>query len=208
MNKRKVNRPRRKRNGARGSRTAPPPFNATISVMRKKFRFQNNGVAGPYTITDSELLDLFCVASSTTAAYRLASAVRLRSIQIWAPAASGGAVTTSVEFPQTGQVFSGPTTVRSDTSMGATNNAHVSAVPPKDSLQSKWISTGNGVNYLILVLPENSIVDIAMDLVLQNGEAPHAVTAAVTGATVGSIYVRALDSAGSADLIPVSYVTV
>jgi len=62
-------------------------------------------------------------------------------------------------------------------------------------------ATTNGAVF-ILNGPANSIVDVDMDVVIQNGETASA--AAVTvGATVGVIYADALDNGGL--LVPLSW---
>jgi hypothetical protein len=61
---------------------------------------------------------------------------------------------------------------------------------------------------VILTGPSGSVVDVHMSLILQDGETPSAVLAAVGGATIGKIYVRALDSNETGLLVPLSYPTI
>jgi len=184
---------------------APPTFNAAV-VIRKKLRFVASG-AGQANVTQQNILDLLCVATSATAAYRLMSAVRIRNITVWGPMSSSLVpVTVSVEYPNVSYI-SGPTKIRSDSSMGATKAGLVIFPPPPDSMQVNWLADNSQIA-AILQIVTGSVVDIDLDLVLQNGETPVAVSAAVAGATVGEIYCRALDSTGSKLLTPVSYPTI
>jgi len=87
-------------------------------------------------------------------------------------------------------------------------SAYVTAVPPKDSQQSKWFTPATGnVNWFTLTVTQGGVIDVEMDLVLQNGETPVQVSGSQTAGSVGEVAVRALDSGGSQDLVPVSYVT-
>lgn len=189
---------------------APPPFNATV-VTHKRLRFEASSAspAGGTLISGEDLFDLFCMATSAIAAYQLYSAIRVRNIHIWGPMpASLAPVTCSIEYLSTGSFLGQPAKIRSDTSMGSTKAAYVTYKPPAKSLLENWVPAQTGTPLISLVFPANSVIDIELDLVLQNGESPVAVGAAVAGATVGKIYVRALDSNGSGLLPPVSYPTI
>jgi hypothetical protein len=178
-----------------------PAFNATVSVTRRKWRFTTTGNV---SVTDTQLLDMFCVATSSTAAYRLLAALRLRRLQVWAQPLATGA-TVEVEYPSTGQVLSGPSKLFSDTSLGTTMGAFVSATPPSDSLQSKWITTGTGSSWFTIanVNMATLYIDVEIDMVFQDNQTPVAVSASVAGATVGQIYLRSF-----ASMVPIGYATI
>jgi hypothetical protein len=199
---------------------AVPPFNATFTAG-KRLRFEASG-AGTVPVTVQDLFDLFCMATSAIAAYRLFSGVRVRKVQAWGPMpASLVPTTVALEWANATNVamsIGGPNRIVSDTSMGATRAAFVSGRPPAGSLASFWLSgvtpsSGVSPTVFTLNLPSNTIVDLTLDFVLQNdldgaSQQPQAVSAAVAGASTGEIYLRKLDSNGAGLLVPVSYVTI
>lgn len=91
--------------------------------------------------------------------------------------------------------------------MGSAVGAFLSYAPPEGSLWSMWIN-GTGSTVFYLTGPANSIVDLVLEQQILNDSSPTAVLAAVAGATVGQVYVRALDSNGSKHLSPVEYPTI
>jgi len=209
--KRKNSSRRNKNAGGGGRSLAPPPFTATF-VTRKKLRFIASS-AGSVSVGTFDLFDLVCTATAANAAYQMMSGVRIKRVQIWGPmAANLVPVTVSCEWSPNATLLIGqPSRIMSDTSMGAMRAAYVSTKPPTGSLASMWQSYNGGAGSAVLfklAFPANSVVDVDFEFVLQNGETPTSVTAAVAAATVGAVYVRALDSNGSVLLIPVSYATI
>ncbi len=185
---------------------APPPFDSTI-FYTKKFRFQASSALSSTNITVLDLLSLLVVADTTVSASTINTSIRLRKVEMWGPMASSLApVTVSCEFPAMAALLSGPNRVYSDTSMGSTFGAHVKAVPTDEMIQYHWQTTTSGAIMFQLNGPSNTIVDVTLDCVLQNGQAP--ITVTVVAASVGTLYCRSLDSQGSALLVPVSYVTI
>ncbi len=189
--------------------THPPPFNAAV-VVRKTLRFKASGASTGVTITGTNMLDLLCMADTTTSAYRLFSAARVVKIEAWAPMASDLVpVTCSIEWmSETNALFSNPSFLKSDTSMGSVSPAHVLARPPTGALAGMWFGRQVSASLVRLVFPANTLVDLSLELVLQNGETVQAVATSVAGATVGQVYCRALDNAASSLLVPVSYLTI
>jgi len=202
--------PARRRNRRRGAPMSPPTFSAS-KVISSRYRFECNTSLGQTPVTAQDLLDLLCMATGTTAAYRICSAVKLRSVRMWGPMASDlKPVTCEVEYAQSESAAIGnPSTVRSDTSIGATRGACVSYAPPAGSLASFWQPRVASDELFYLTGPANSIVDIVLDQqVVLNISDVDAVGGSVSGATVGQVYVRPLDSNGSKYLQPVSYPTI
>jgi len=117
-------------------------------------------------------------------------------------------VTVAIEYLTSGNFLGQPSKIKSDTSMGATRAAYVQFAPPPKSLLENWVPFNSAANLISLSFPANSIVDVEFDFVIQNGETPIAVGAAVLAATVGRVYCRPLDSNGSGLLVPVSYPTI
>ncbi len=206
---RRNNRVRRNRIVAprnRRSILSPPPFKSTVSVS-KKLRFQSSAALVNTPITVLDCLSTFVVANTTTSATTIFSNIRLRSIEMWGAMPSTLVpVTVTCEFPSMATLLSGPAQVHSDTSIGSARPAHIKAAPKAGYIQSMWQSATSGAQMFLLNGPANTIVDITFDYVLQNGETP--ITVTVAAASVGSVYLRALDSQGSSLLVPISYVTI
>jgi len=186
----------------------PPSFQSTFQVA-KVLRFIASAALVNVDISFVDLLDLVVMATSATAGYQLFSAFKLGKVSIWGPmAAALTPVTASIEYSPIGTAgIGGPQRIWSDTSMGATEAAYVSKAPPKESAQSKWQTDNAGTAFFRLNGPIGSIVDLAITYVMQNGQTPQVASTVLAGATVGQIYVRALDSNGATLLTPVSYPT-
>jgi hypothetical protein len=189
---------------------SPPQFQAAV-VFGKSFRFQSNAAAVATSFTAINLLDLFAVAVSATASNRLCSGVKLRRIRVWGPPASTLVpVTVSIEYnsdPASG--FGAPDKLKSDTSMGADRCAYVSYRPPQGCVAAMWQGPAAVTRLFQLSCPLNSIVEVDLTMVMQNGETPVATAAIVAGATIGTVFVRGLDGliAGTTVFPPLSYTT-
>jgi hypothetical protein len=188
---------------------SPPSLTTSLSVGHT-FRFQAVAASAGFTFTTTFLGDLMCVAATTTSAYQLANAVKLRKIEMWGPPSSSLVpVTVSADFAGSTSGAYGPSRIRSDTSVGATRVAHLVVKPPKDSQVSQWQSAISGNQLATLVFPAGAIIDIHYTMTVRDTASVQAVTGAVAGATVGQVYVRALDSpSGTANLPPISYITI
>jgi hypothetical protein len=186
----------------------PPEFQSTVT-FNKRLRFIASSAMVNVSITLEDLFDLLCVATSSTSAYQLATAIRLQVVEMWALNTSSDTSTVSVEYPSISNTPGAPTKVFSDTSVGQTFCAHVKAHTPALSNQSFWqCDNGGGQSFILLNGPTGTIVDIGLQYVLRNGEAVLAVGGPVSGATAGQLYCRALDSNGSGLLVPQSFVTI
>lgn len=196
---------RGKSRGKGGNALAPPPFVPTVKASHR-FRFSNGANNGSFAITDHMLSNLLCYATSTTTSVRLIQAYRMRRVEMWAnPPALGSAPTTcSVEW----NGDNAPSTVVSDTTMGV-RPAHVSSVPPAQSLARWWHAPGSDVDDTVtqftISLPADSIVDVILDLRFVETEAPSSGDT-TTGASLGQIYGDYLDGRTSGKLAPVGYV--
>ncbi len=194
--------------GRRGAISHPQPFQPSF-VLKKRIRFKAVAAATT-TLTQNDLLDLWCVAATTTSAYRLASAWRLRKIDIWGPMASD-LVPVTVSCDWSGSTTSGMygrSNRVSDTSMGSTEPAFISTRPPPGSQLSQWNSGTSSLALCVLTYPAGSVIDLTYDVVCRDDGTAAATTVAVAGATVGANYVRALDSTSGVNLLPVSYPTI
>jgi len=196
------------RRGGAGS-AFPQQLQASVQID-KVIRFSATAALSAAPVTATDLLNMMCVATSTTAAYRLPQAVRLRKIEAWAPPASTGAsVTLSLEDQSVGSGgFVAPSRIVEDVTMGISRPAHIVWTPRVDSLLSKWLDdSGNLTTLFVLTGPSGSTFDVHLSFVLQDGETPTAVGTLVA-ATLGQLYFRSLNSTGGNNIPPVSYTTI
>lgn len=203
---------RRNRNRQVRGRTTqfPPQLQASIQID-KVIRFKATAALTAAPILDLDLVDLFCMATAANAAYRLPVAAKLRRIEAWAPPSStGAAVVLAVEDVGTDPAggFSGPSRRIEDVTMGQSRPAHVVFTPSPQSITSKWVDGAGTLNLVQLTGPADTTFDVHLSWTLQDGEVPAAVSGAVAGATVGTVYVRALNSNGANNIPPVSYTTI
>ncbi len=185
------------------------PQQLTIPVVvGKVFRFKATGASTGSVIKVSDISDLLCMAATATSAYALASAIRVTKVEMWGPMDSTLApVTVSCDFAGQTAGSVGPSSLKSDTSLG-TRGAHLVAKPPKDSQASLWQPNNSSSTLFTLIFPAGAIVDLHYSFVIQESAGATAVTAAVAAATVGQVYLRKLDSSGTAVLAPVSYISI
>ncbi len=183
-------------------------FDAAVATTHR-FRFQANAPLVNTVIGSANLLGLLKMAATTTTAYALFNAVRIKKVSVWAPPASDLVpVTGSLEYSigtGAGNIGNRPR-VYSDTSVGSTRVAAVAAAPDKNSAAAMWQlrSSSLTTNGAVFTLngPLNTIVDVELDVVIQNGETPAGATG-TTAATVGQIYADYLDN--GALLVPLSW---
>lgn len=201
---------RQRRGAAQDLVPHPPPFQAAF-VVGKVLRFKASSALSGLAITQTNLLDLLCMADTTTTAQRLMSSALLRKVEIWGPMASDlSPVTVSVEFPtDAANAIGASNALKSDTSMGATRCAYVGFKPRPGSVASFWAARASSASILKLTGPTGSIVDVHLTYVLQNGESAQAVANALVAATVGVVYCRGLDGVAAATTVlpPLSYTT-
>lgn len=204
--RRRVTQTKSPANGSRGP-NFPPQITSSIQID-KTIRFKASSALSDASVNVNDLHDVLCMAVTATSAYRLPRTVKLRKIEAWAPPDNVGAsVTLSVEDVLTIGGFSAPSRRVEDVTMGQSRPAHVVWTPKNDSPLSKWLSNLSA-SALILNAPTGTTFDVSLSYILQDGESPIAVSAAVAGATVGQMYIRSLNSTGSNNLPPVSYSTI
>jgi hypothetical protein len=191
-------------------------------MVTKRLRFvagENN--PGGTSVTNTDLLDLYCMATAATAAYQIFNAVRVLSVEIWGPNALDTANsaqiinTVFIEFPAmvSGTGLGGPSVRHVDTSTSLDVPAHVRAAPPEGAYSSLWAFNtaiaGSNVMFNLQGPTTGYVVDVTIELTIRDSSlAPAAVTASVAGATTGQVYVRALNSTSSGSLVPVGVNTV
>jgi len=188
----------------------PPMLNASISVQHR-LRFINNSDPFSGEIDSQEILDLLCVGVTATTAARVCDAVRIKSAELWAcNTAAVYGNTVELEWLNNNSGNFGPGKTFSDTALGLNDIAHISCKPPKDSTAAFWLNETHGTDGLIrLAMPENCVLDLVLELVFYDNDTPLFVGNAVSGATPGKFYCRALDNSDATPLIiPVSYDTI
>ncbi len=206
-NKNRGRRNRKQNRQGRGSSSFPQQVASTVQID-KVIRFKASAALSSASVKVQDLVELLCVAATTTTAYKLAQRVRLRKIEAWAPPASdGSSVTLSVEDLLTISGIASPSRITSDVTMGQSRPAHVVWTPRMDSALSKWLSTTGDVA-LALTAPTGTTFDVHLSLALQDDGTGSSVTAAVAGATVGALYIRALNSTNANNIPPVSFATI
>ncbi len=144
------------------------------------------------------------MAVTATQAYRIWDSVRIKRVEMWCAVdpTTGSPVSPAIEFPGN----SGSGMKYSDTALGFTDIAHVSASPPQSSLAWDWLPSGATTTICELNVPKNTVVDMILDVTFADIEAPPVV--GVVGAVPSLIYMRALDNNGSGYLVPIGYLTI
>jgi hypothetical protein len=200
---------RRNTVNGRGGISHPPQFVPTF-VVHKKLRFQAVA-ASTSALQFTSLGDLWCMAATATSAYQIASHVRLRKIEIWGPMASSLVpVTVSIDWTGSASLGGfGKSNRVSDTSIGASQSAHLVAIPPPNSQIAMWAAASSTNVICTLTYPLGAIIDLTYDLVVRDDGSAASVASAVVGAAAGAVYVRSLDSAlAGANLPPTSLATI
>lgn len=202
--------PRRNRNrgrvGASGT-SQPTSLRASIQVDKViRFKWTGAVLAVPVALQDTDLLDLFCVATAANVAYRLSSAMKLRKIEMWVDPVAGGSLA-SIEDVAASSGVGAPSRILEDTTLGVSRPAHLVWKPAPGSIQGMWISDSSNEVLLLIAASTSGYLDLHISYVLQDGETPVAVSAAVAGATVGQVYIRSLFQSAGVAAPPVSYAT-
>jgi hypothetical protein len=207
---RKTGLPRRNikqgRNGTSGT-SQPQPVRATLQVDQI-VRFAITAALSGQQVTDAELMDLLVVATAATTTTQLAAALKIRAVELWVDPVAGGSFA-SLEDLSTGSI-GGPSRIISDTTLGVTRPAHIMWKPKPGSQQFMWLSPAQVAtkSWFELNTSGKGYIDLHLSWLLQDGETPVS-GGSVSAATVGQIYIRALDSGtGSTLIIPVSFPTI
>lgn len=174
----------------------PPPYNATVTIRKQRFRFRATASAGGTTISTVSLAAL-CGGQSGGAniLYTFASSFRLRSITCWPPSTTSDTINLTWSPSFTTQIKDSVMSTTIPDGITVTRAAHF--VPPKNSLLSDWMVAGaagvtSGVTIANIVsMPEGTIVDVIMDYTLAGGLPAFEVT--VAGGTLSNTYYAPLD---------------
>jgi hypothetical protein len=186
--------------------SGPPVFLAS-TVFNRSFRFLVQSFT-QMSFNVNDLLDMYWYATSATTGNRMASAVKIRRIDMYAPAYQPGLVLsgqTVANQPQLGfqwqtnqtNVVGGPSKLYSATALGSNGIATLKLKPPRGSLAAQWISASTTDTDVLFAwsLSTGSVIDFHLSYVMPEGsgfgagEAPAPVVRAVAGASNGQFYV-------------------
>lgn len=187
-----------------------PPQLATSLKYTHTFRFIATANISARSLLISELLDLICQAATTTSAYRLVSAVKVKRVRVWA-ATSVATSSLTVIFERgpgtTGA--SGDSVKHSDTALGVAQVAYIDVRFNEREQIGQWQPFNSTSQYGVITIPSGGLIDITFSSTVQDSSAPVAVTRSISGATVGQVYCLPLDnSQATAQLTAVGWVTV
>lgn len=184
----------------------PPSWSPTITVgITQRFVCSTIGGVSQRAISINDLFDLKFVAATPTTGYRLFAGCKVRRVKIWAANTSATASNTvQVEWENVSPTIGSNSRIVSDTAVGVTNVAYISARPPPGSFAEEWLGTGAGtVQVFTITCPEGAIVDVSYTVALRDDENASSVTRTVAAASVGALYTSYLDSdAGTPGLRP------
>ncbi len=201
----------RRSSGKMKGQVLQPPQLVIVPSIHHTFRFTNGAAVTRLSLTFQGLLDMLCMATSATAAYRLLGAIRLKRVRIWASATALLQPTTiSFQKFSSSSGTGADSKLYSDTVLGTSATAFIEVKFNDSEAVGQWQGQSSTLTFGNITLPQGSIVDVTFSGVLiEDNLSTTNVTGAVAGATTGQTYVRSLDSpAGTTQLAPVSYFTV
>lgn len=178
----------------------PQPYTPGY-VFRRKFRYVST-TQGTSIVTNLNLCNAVgMVATTTTVAYPLCQACRIRSIECWQTGTDAvPIVNESPTITWSGNIF-GPQSMRLNTSISPNQVTYLKSRPPKMGAGSFWNEqSASAVTVFTLNYGPNMLIDLDMDVVFYNGlwtSSPVDLTG-LSGLTVGTIYLGALDGLGGA----------
>jgi len=165
----------------------PPQIDTYQVTHSTRLRFTVIAAVVNQQITDSDVLQTMCVATTAIAGFQLFDVFKIKRVEIWAIAQLGTPTTVEIQFPAT----QGDAAIHSETSLGI-RPAYVHAVPSKRSLSSNFTAnTGNVI--LSLTAPAGSIIDLSIVFRTSN-QMPVSLSNALVGAAPGEFYFRGLDA--------------
>jgi len=170
--------------------THPPEFDPCLTHTSRFRYLATTNVS--QAISWQNLMDTQIIATGATTAVQMYDCVKVSKVELWS-AATGGAVTCSVQFlgKTTGKV--GDQRAYTDTALAVGQCAHVLARPAKSSQASQYQSGGTDAAFYI-TCTSSTVVDVT--LTFRNNYDASAVvstTNGVVGATAGDMYYRGLD---------------
>ncbi len=188
----------------------PPSLPITVRTGHT-FRFSALSAISNRVLGFIQVLDLMCMATGTTSAWRLFGSVKLKRLEIWAAASStGNPVTVSFSKVSSTAGSNGDSVLYSDTVLGTARNAYICVKFSDREQVGQWQGASTTGSYGQITVPANAVVDLTLSFTLNDSSTgPQAVTGTVTGAITGYVYQRALDNTDpSPVLAAVSYLSI
>ncbi len=183
----------------------PPKIKATIQTHHV-FRFAASGALSQRAVAGYDLLGMVGVATSATGVTSLLAGVRIKRVDLWAPASQSSQNTLNVNW--VGNTFQRPERYV-DTAINSAVPGHICSYPPPGTDASQWIGYAQrSTTYFTVDGPTASIVDVSVEIVFNNsqllGSPGGYPTYTSSGLTTGIAYYGPLDkNTGSPVLIPV-----
>jgi hypothetical protein len=202
MSKKRVPKRSRKQMKPKGFMvSAVPPAMVVDDLVSSSFRYgvQAGAIETKMYVKRSDLLNLIGLSYSTSAAYRVIQAIRLRAVHIWTDPNQ------STTSSNTYDVFSwlGPdtrSTATVTTSMGTSQVGYQYHVPPKKSLAAFWSAAGSNESDVLfsVTVTGGDVLQLDVTYQLQNAvTGPFTETSISTTSTlaIGYLYCFSLDHA-------------
>lgn len=136
------------------------------------------------------------MAASATSSYRLLASIRLKKVEVWAPASAGSFATASVEFTSTASTVSARRALFSDTTLGTARPAYVHARPSPESLAGMWFTSSGTATLFSVTCPSGSVIDVSMSVTFVGTEGANARSWAPAALTAGRVYCSPLEGSG------------
>jgi hypothetical protein len=172
---------------------APPPYIAQ-RVKSDVFRFCTNAtstLAGIFTLANlASMMGL--IATAATTSVFLSDMVKIRRICMWStPATAGVPVTNSIKWIDDpgSTVTAGPPQTNSGTSVSFDRPAYCCLEAPKSNVSvfSQWVDSSLTTQWVVVVAPAGTIMDLHCDYILDDVGTTSAGPALVA-ATAGTVY--------------------
>jgi hypothetical protein len=176
--------------GSAGLLNSHPPEITSSFALRKRFRFIADADCTDVSITRDNVVALFGMGYHSVAAngiYRMIDSYRVLNVTIRHVPAFGSSSTVALEWAG----LSARSVRYQDTSMGI-SPAMISSSPPEGTLCSFWSSVAADESLFTLTCPDESVVDLTLDLVLVDGLGVF--YTAVSNLTDAAFSIKPLDS--------------
>ncbi len=168
-----------------------------VTPCRRKVRLGVIADQAEFDLTVSSIMLFQCMASSSTAVYTLAYAIKVRKVSIWF---MSNALSTNknatIEWNAASTGFLMPGRALGSTSSSTTEYSCLTSKPPRQSLASWYQGGPNAYNNVLMSLsaPAGAIIEFDYDWVPNYTEAAISSPASVSGATTGIVYCRGINS--------------
>jgi len=170
------------------------------------FRFQNTAGTTNVQIQVKDLLGMMATATAATTLTALFCAIKIKRITIRTPAAAAAFAAPTVQW--NGLNYEAPA-YNNKVILSSAGEARLISRPPRNSDPSFWISQATGATTVVMIItaPVNSITDLDVTFIIQNGTtlgniAPLTYSSS-SGLTAGYVYYGNLDRSASSQFTPV-----